>query len=101
MKTKTVHVRRSEYDFYLGRYNVFVPMAKQRNRYGNPFIIGRDGTREEVIAKYRTWFATKIEAEPAFKEGLREFVGKRLACWCHPEHCHVDVIVEYVNALSP
>jgi hypothetical protein len=25
------------------------------SRSGNPFVIGRDGTRDEVIAKYRAW----------------------------------------------
>lgn len=24
-------------------------------KWGNPFVIGRDGSREEVIAKYRAW----------------------------------------------
>jgi Domain of unknown function (DUF4326) len=25
------------------------------SKWGNPFAIGRDGTRDEVIAKYRAW----------------------------------------------
>jgi Domain of unknown function (DUF4326) len=25
------------------------------SKWGNPFVIGRDGTRDEVIAKYRAW----------------------------------------------
>jgi hypothetical protein len=24
-------------------------------KWGNPFVIGRDGSRDEVIAKYRAW----------------------------------------------
>jgi len=27
---------------------------------GNPFQIGRDGTREDVIAKYRVWLWRRI-----------------------------------------
>lgn len=28
-------------------------------KWGNPFVIGRDGSRAEVIAKYRTWLASQ------------------------------------------
>jgi hypothetical protein len=28
-------------------------MSAGRQKWGNPFAIGRDGTRDEVIAKYR------------------------------------------------
>jgi uncharacterized protein DUF4326 len=31
------------------------------SRWGNPFEIGRDGTGEEVIQKYRDWFLTGTE----------------------------------------
>jgi hypothetical protein len=31
------------------------------SKWGNPFVIGRDGSRDEVIAKYRT----RIVRQPA------------------------------------
>ncbi len=43
--TRVVHCKRERYDVYIGR----------PGPWGNPFVIGRDGTREQVIAKYRTW----------------------------------------------
>jgi len=27
------------------------------SKWGNPFVIGRDGSRADVIAKYRTWIS--------------------------------------------
>lgn len=64
------------------------------SKFGNPFVIGRDGTRGEVIAKYRRWLATKPQLLEAAKTELR---GKDLVCFCHPLPCHGDVLVEVAN----
>jgi hypothetical protein len=43
--TRVVHCRREKYDVYIGR----------PSKWGNPFVVGRDGNRLEVIKKYRLW----------------------------------------------
>jgi hypothetical protein len=43
---------------------------------GQPFVIGRDGSRDEVIAKYRAW----IVQQPALMAALHELRGKNLVC---------------------
>ena len=64
---------------------------------GNPFVIGRDGDRAAVIAKYRTWFYERCETPP-FQEALsRAEKATWLVCWCAPESCHCDVIAEYLE----
>jgi len=63
------------------------------SKWGNPFVIGRDGTRDHVIAKYRAW----IVRQPALLAALDELRGKHLVCWCAPERCHADVLIELVN----
>lgn len=62
---------------------------------GNPFTIGEDGTRDEVIDKYIIWF----EAHPEeWKARIRrKYRGKVLICWCRPFRCHGDYIAQYVN----
>src|SRR5262249_41455073 len=62
-------------------------------KWGNPFVIGRDGTREEVVAKYRT----HLLGNPALLAALPELAGKHLVCWCAPEACHGDVLIELAN----
>ena len=62
--------------------------------WGNPFRVGKDGDRAEVIAKYRDWLAEKITADHSFVGPL---YGKRLACWCAPLPCHADVLVEWMD----
>ena len=70
--------------------------------YGNPFKIGPDGTREEVIAKYRKYFYDRLETDPKFKEAVEKLRGaKSLTCWCAPLACHADVIAEYLETAYP
>ena len=80
-RTRVVHCKRETYDVYIGRPSI----------WGNPFQIGRDGTREEVIAKYRRY----LEERPELAErARRELRGKTLGCWCAPQACHGDVLAE-------
>ncbi len=62
------------------------------SKWGNPFTIGRDGTRDEVVEKYRAWL-------PMSGLDPRELRGKDLVCWCAPERCHADVLLEKANEL--
>jgi len=64
---------------YIGRPSV----------WGNPFSIGKDGDREEVIAKYIAW----LHENPDLVERIRrELVGKDLICWCAPDACHGHIL---------
>jgi hypothetical protein len=63
------------------------------SKWGNPFVIGRDGTRAEVIAKYRAW----VLNQPQLMGALDELRGRDLVCWCAPLACHGDVLVDLAN----
>lgn len=72
-----------EDDVYVGR----------PSKWGNPFIIGRDGSREEVLESFRQ------SLDDSKKEDIRkELKGKNLICWCAPKACHADVLLEIANA---
>ncbi len=81
--TTVVHCKREPYDIYIGR----------PSKWGNPFVIGADGTREEVIRKYRM----RVMASPELMAALPELRGKRLGCWCKPLACHGDVLAELAD----
>lgn len=83
MKTKVVHCMSEKHDIYIGR----------PSKWGNPFVIGKDGTREEVIGKYRQW----IMAQPALLDAIHELKGRTLGCWCSPYACHGDILAEIAN----
>lgn len=74
-----------EYDVFIGRPSI----------WGNPFTIGKHGTREQVIEKYRDY----ILNNPALMEMLPELRGKRLGCYCAPKPCHGDILVELLEEL--
>ena len=65
--------------------------------FGNPFEIGRDGTRAQVIDRYREWLAAPEQAELRDRV-RRELRGHDLACWCAPHACHADVLLALANA---
>jgi hypothetical protein len=62
---------------------------------GNPFEIGKDGTREKVVAKHRDWFLAQPELVERVKRELR---GKDLVCFCAPRACHGDIYDEVANS---
>ena len=66
------------------------------SEWGNPFVIGRDGTRNEVIAKYEAW----VVQQPQLMARLCELRGKHLMCWCAPGPCHGDVLIRLANGTS-
>lgn len=70
------------------------------SKWGNPYVIGKHGTREEVIKMYREDLEAAFAKHPEkFKEHLKELVGKDLVCFCKPKACHGDVLKEYVETL--
>ena len=83
MSEKVVHCKRASYDVYVGR----------PSKWGNPFVIGKDGTREEVVAKYRV----HLLRSPALLGALNELREKDIVCWCAPCACHGDVLLELAN----
>jgi Domain of unknown function (DUF4326) len=83
--------------------------------WGNPFVIDRDGTREECIALYAALLAGSICATTAATEAQQRKVqdhaarhfgdlrGKDLACWCRLDGrpCHADVLLRLANGEKP
>lgn len=82
-----------------------------RNSYGqkgsvlqNKFKIGRDGSRSEVVEKYRKWLWVEFnKKEEVYEELVRignlvkEGKDVELVCWCKPLDCHGDVVKSCVE----
>lgn len=64
--------------------------------WGNPFKIDRNTSRSEVIEKYRRWIAKRPHLVEALAAEVEE-KGGRLGCWCAPQRCHGDVLVELLE----
>lgn len=67
---------------------------------GNPFVIGKDGNREDVISKYKVFLNEQIKnGNEKIIQALREIEtiyckgeGVCLDCYCAPQICHTEVI---------
>ena len=90
-------------DMHSGKDEVLIEWAKDHDLFvsidrdtdwGNPFKVGQDGSREEVIDRYRY----HLEGHPHLMERLKggELSGKVLGCWCYPNPCHGDVLIDYI-----
>ena len=67
-------------------------LIDRRTKWGNRFRIGRDGTRGEVITRYRADLWRRIRNEAITLQELAELDGMWLACWCDPQPCHGHVL---------
>lgn len=83
---KVVHCKKEKYDIYIGR----------PSKWGNPFSIGKDGTRKEVIIKYIKW----IKKNKKLLRDLKELKNKVLGCWCKPKMCHGDVLIRLLRRMN-
>ena len=88
-------------NYYIGRKgvvfinNVRYPLV--HSIFHNPFKVGRDGDRDEVLKKYKEYILEKIEKESDFKNEILMLKGKKLGCWCHPLPCHGDILLEIIE----
>ena len=62
--------------------------------YGNPFIIGKHGNRDEVCDKYEAMLLNNPELMKRVKTELN---GKDLVCFCAPARCHGDTLLLVAN----
>lgn len=63
--------------------------------WGNPFVIGEDGTRDEVCEKYERMIEEQGDlAKRIIRGRLR---GKDLVCYCSPQRCHGDYLLRIAN----
>lgn len=64
------------------------------SKWGNPYVLGIHGTRNEVIDMYETHLRGNKELMAA----LPELKGKILGCVCPPEkRCHGDVLLKLLK----
>ena len=65
----------------------------RRSKWENRFEIGRDGDRAAVVAQYRHWFAQ----QRALQADLTALAGRVLECFCSPQLCHGEVLLEWLE----
>lgn len=93
-----------EKNVYIGRAGiVFIDKCRfptQSSNFANPYKIGKDGSRTDAINKYKKYITEKLESDLSLQKELLSLKGKNLGCWCAPEACHGDVLLEMIDYYS-
>jgi len=100
---KIVHCK-NPHSLYVGR-----PKAGQEWRFGNPFVIGKDGDRQTVIQKMDNWLESRKsfgnkDATPERRQWILDNIhlireAETIGCWCNypKEDCHGRILIERAN----
>ena len=93
-----VHVKHHEYDVYIGRRATRAGLPQ--SKWHNPYVIGRDGTLEQVLQKFEKFYLNNFD----LRSQISELSGKRIACWCcgknevltaaDPIKCHGQILLK-------
>jgi hypothetical protein len=81
------------------------------SRWGNPFVVGTDGTREQCVAMFAQLCRGfinlggrhSVDEQLTFYRRVRRYLadlqGRDLACWCalDGKPCHADVLLHLAN----
>jgi len=88
---KIVNIKTKQpYDLYIGRFNQNYGVSD--SIFKNPFVIGKDGDRKEVIQKFKE-YAYKNQK---ILDNLYLVDNRVLGCWCNfpEEDCHGRILIE-------
>lgn len=91
---------------YIGRANPHPKYNLPGSVLGNPYSIGKDGDREQVVSKYRVWLWQEIKKKGVVYQELISIANRIkagnnliLTCYCKPLDCHGDIIKRAVEWL--
>ena len=76
---------------YIGRENG--RFKKKRSAWHNPYRVTKDITNEQAVAQYRDYLMARHE----LLARIEELRGKLLCCWCYPNLCHGNVLIELLE----
>ena len=94
MKNKDEHV-------YIGRKGVVfingVRFPLYDSIWANSYKINEEQSREQVLQLYLEYIEEKLESDNNLVTELLKLKGKKLGCWCKPECCHGDILIQLIK----
>jgi hypothetical protein len=89
-----------DYDVYGGRPRKGIdPRDVPVGTYGwlgNPFPI-ENGVSGSALTKYEEYFYNRILDDEEFRESILSLRDKRVACFCSPKPCHLNIIKNWLE----
>jgi hypothetical protein len=93
---KVVNIKTGGQGHYIGRGG----KGKKGSALANPYVLGRDGDRDQCVAKYRAWLWQRIQTNDQGVLGELNYLRQQrpdLVCFCAPQKCHGDVILKCIQ----
>jgi hypothetical protein len=91
-----------EMNVYIGRKGaVFINgqrFPKHDSIWYNPYKV-KDVGRSEALDMYKKYIIDRLINEQNMFNKFNQLKGKNLGCWCAPEPCHGDILVEIISLL--
>jgi len=88
---------------YIGRGGVvFINKIRYPSKssiWANPYKIDKNRSREEVIQKYDVYIRNKLKNDVELVEKLKDLTNQKLGCWCYPEECQGNVLMQIMNII--
>eukprot|EP00286_Rhodomonas_abbreviata_P018800 CAMPEP_0181304586 /NCGR_PEP_ID=MMETSP1101-20121128/9236_1 /TAXON_ID=46948 /ORGANISM="Rhodomonas abbreviata, Strain Caron Lab Isolate" /LENGTH=496 /DNA_ID=CAMNT_0023410367 /DNA_START=43 /DNA_END=1533 /DNA_ORIENTATION=+ len=91
-----VHWLENPNHVYIGRNMLFYVPGAEHSKWANPFSVKKYG-RDGCLEMYKEHILKNEELRAA----LPELKGMEMGCWCHPERCHGDVLLELLTNVNP
>ena len=80
-------------NLYIGRNMNYYVKGTHASKWANPFPVKNHGL-EKSLELYEKYICSSYE----LMNSLPELKGKNLGCWCHPEKCHGDILMNLLNS---
>jgi hypothetical protein len=93
MQVVAINARQSNFTHYIGRKWAGLPESP----FHNPFHVGKDGNRIEVLRLFVMYWYAPEQTELRRLAVCTLPPEAILGCWCKPLECHGDVIKAYVE----
>ncbi len=88
-----------DYENHLTAYaraNNLLVMVDRSSPWGNVFVIGDDGNRDDVCEAYAAHY---LPHKRKLMANLASLKGKALGCHCSPHRCHGDELARLANGI--
>lgn len=72
---------------------------KRPSEFANPFKVNKTNSRNDVCKLFEIYIKNKINKNTELKKRLMNLKGKTLGCWCKPEACHGDILVNIIDSI--
>ncbi len=97
--TKVTNIKDAPKDWKTDPNYVYIGRAGKglSGYFGNPFKLEPGKPVGSTLDKYREYFTNRMLNDAVFSYGVHCLKGKILVCFCHPDQCHGDIIVEYLE----